>query len=92
MFLRNSCNAFYTSLKLLFIFICRDEIVSKTKYLEAEAKRTADLEDTDELQIQEETEGEYTPEDDVFYDSEDNDLEEYGLLQVLLLFLIFIFV
>lgn len=58
------------------MFYCRDEIVSKTKYLEAEAKRTADLEDTDELQIQDESEGEDTPDDDVFYDSEDNDLDE----------------
>lgn len=58
------------------VFFCRDEIISKTKYLEAEAKRTADLEDTDELQIQDESEGEDAPEDDVFYDSEDNDLEE----------------
>uniref|UniRef100_A0A336M2U4 CSON010918 protein n=1 Tax=Culicoides sonorensis TaxID=179676 RepID=A0A336M2U4_CULSO len=54
----------------------RDEIVSKTKFLEAEAKRTADLEDTDELQVQEETEDEDSPDDDVFYDTEDKELDE----------------
>lgn len=60
------------------IFTRRDEVISKTKYLEEEAKNNADLEDTDELQIQDESESEddSKADDDVFYDSDDNDLDE----------------
>lgn len=62
----------------MLVLISRDEVISKTKYLEEEAKKNADLEDTDELQIQDDADSDddSKSEDDVFYDSDDNDMDE----------------
>lgn len=59
-----------------FVLYQRDEIVDKTKYLEAEAERTADLDDSDEFQMQSDADEEDASNDDILYGSEDNELDE----------------
>ena len=76
-FLKAFPNVFLHFFNIFFSFVCRDEILTKNKFLEEEAKRKADMVDSeDDMQQDEQTEAESDDsrqEDDVFYDS---DLQE----------------
>ena len=70
------------------LLFCRDEILTKNKFLEEEAKRKAEMVDNGEDDVQQDQQAETDlddsrQEDDVFYDSDLQEREvEWVLLQL----------
>lgn len=56
--------------------ICRDEIITRSKFLEEEAKRKATEDEPDRDSDSDNSSEESDSDDDIFYDSENNDQSE----------------